>query len=388
MQFKDNKNNFTFSGTLSDCSFAIGSGVKDKNSIEAPTSVEVHPIEKAISEAKEYIYIISPYVSESEVQKLIAHYHLIKKNNPNSNLKLKLLFSYTSSNKNKPDENYLKSFRKFIDKLNFNKFKDEVKVIKDKYNQKKEETNDEKLKIKSYMKFLYFLCFLSPICLGFLYYFNQFSKFTLIPLGVVFVGSIIRLHLLEEKNRNLDLQKITLNKNETDEIKELKTIPPEIEWKNIEFKILKNKYKEEKNRNLDLQKITLNKNETDEIKELKTIPPEIEWKNIEFKILKNKYNSSLDKEPLIHTKLYLMDCPQSENGSDTVAFLGSVNFTYSAFYKNQEFLFKTTNKDFTNKLLDYFNNLYDSDNFQILTKEEIIQFLFNEDLIFYPKNID
>lgn len=46
MQFKDDKNNFTFSGTLSDCSFAIGSGVKDKNSIE------IHPIEKAISEAK------------------------------------------------------------------------------------------------------------------------------------------------------------------------------------------------------------------------------------------------------------------------------------------------------------------------------------------------
>lgn len=341
MQFKDNKNNFTFSGTLSDCSFAIGSGVKDKNSIEAPTSVEVHPIEKAISEAKEYIYIISPYVSESEVQKLIAHYHLIKKNNPNSNLKLKLLFSYNSSDHNKPDENYLKSFRKFINKLNFDKFKDDVEKIKNKYEPDRNTIQNKKLKIKPYMKFLYFLCFLCPIFLGFLYYFNQFSKFTLIPLGVVFVGSIIRLHLLEEKNRNLDLQKITLNKNETDEIKELKTIPPEIEWKNIEFKILK-----------------------------------------------NKYNSSLDKEPLIHTKLYLMDCPQSENGSDTVAFLGSVNFTYSAFYKNQEFLFKTTNKDFTNKLLDYFNNLYDSDNFQILTKEEIIQFLFNEDLIFYPKNID
>ena len=335
MQFKDDKNNFTFSGTLSDCSFAIGSGVKDKNSIEAPTSVEVHPIEKAISEAKEYIYIISPYVSESEVQKLIAHYHLIKKNNPNSNLKLKLLFSYTSSNKNKPDENYLKSFRKFIDKLNFNKFKNEVKVIKDKYNQKKEETNDEKLKIKSYMKFLYFLCFLCPICLGFLYYFNQFSKFTLIPLGVVFVGSIIGIHLFDEKNKNLDLES---NKLDDEEIKE--------------------------------------------INKLKAVPPEIEWKNIEFKILKNKYNSS-DEEPLIHTKLYLMDCPQSENGSDTVAFLGSVNFTYSAFYKNQEFLFKTTDPEFTKQLYDYFNNLYKSNNLKTLTKEEIINFLFNAGLITY-----
>lgn len=341
MQFKDNKNNFIFSGTLSDCSFAIGSGVKDKNSIEAPTSVEVHPIEKAISEAKEYIYIISPYVSESEVQKLIAHYHLIKKNNPNSNLKLKLLFSYNSSDHNKPDENYLKSFRKFINKLNFDKFKDDVEKIKNKYEPDRNTIQNKKLKIKPYMKFLYFLCFLCPIFLGFLYYFNQFSKFTLIPLGVVFVGSIIFIDFLERKNRKLDLQKITLNNKETNEIKELKTVPPEIEWKNIEFKILK-----------------------------------------------NKYNSSLDEEPLIHTKLYLMDCPQSETGSNTVAFLGSVNFTYSAFYKNQEFLFKTTNKEFTNELLDYFNNLYDSNNFQILTKEEIIQFLFNEDLIFYPKNIN
>lgn len=185
------------------------------------------------------------------------------------------------------------------------------------------------------MKFLYFLCFLCPIFLGFLYYFNQFSKFTLIPLGIVFVGSIIGIHLFDEKNKNLDLES---NKLDDEEIKE--------------------------------------------INKLKAVPPKIEWKNIEFKILKNKYNSS-DEEPLIHTKLYLMDCPKSENGSDMVAFLGSVNFTYSAFYQNQEFLFKTTDPEFTKQLYDYFNNLYKSNNLKTLTKEEIINFLFNAGLITY-----
>ena len=323
MQFKDNKNNFTFSGTLSDCSFAIGSGVKDKNSIE------IHPIEKAISEAKKFIYIISPYISESNVNNLITRY------NTNNNIELKVLFSYNSSNHNKPDENYLKSFHKFIDKPNFKKFLEDVEEKKNKYNTDRNTIQNKKSEIKSCMKFLYFLCFLCPIFLGFLYYFNQFSKFTLIPLGVVFVGSIIGIHLFDEKNKNLDLES---NKLDDEEIKE--------------------------------------------INKLKAVPPEIEWKNIEFKILKNKYNSS-DEEPLIHTKLYLMDCPKSENGSDMVAFLGSVNFTYSAFYQNQEFLFKTTDPEFTKQLYDYFNNLYKPNNLKTLTKEEIINFLFNAGLITY-----
>lgn len=323
MQFKDDKNNFTFSGTLSDCSFAIGSGVKDKNSIE------IHPIEKAISEAKKFIYIISPYISESNVNNLITRY------NTNNNIELKVLFSYNSSNHNKPDENYLKSFHKFIDKPNFKKFLEDVEEKKNKYNTDRNTIQNKKSEIKACMKFLYFLCFLCPIFLGFLYYFNQFSKFTLIPLGVVFVGSIIGIHLFDEKNKNLDLES---NKLDDEEIKE--------------------------------------------INKLKAVPPKIEWKNIEFKILKNKYNSS-DEEPLIHTKLYLMDCPKSENGSDMVAFLGSVNFTYSAFYQNQEFLFKTTDPEFNKQLYDYFNNLYKSNNLKTLTKEEIINFLFNAGLITY-----
>ncbi len=32
MQFKDNKNNFTFSGNINNCSISIGSDVKDKYS--------------------------------------------------------------------------------------------------------------------------------------------------------------------------------------------------------------------------------------------------------------------------------------------------------------------------------------------------------------------
>lgn len=340
MQFKSNDNNFIFSGNISECNISIGNPYNKDNDNKIKI---INPIEKAMNEAEHFIYIISPYVSESNLQSLIKRYQ-------NMNLKLKLLFSYNSNNRNKPTESYLKSFRNFIDKPNFKKFKKDLKEKKIQYDEKREEIQVKKLKIKSYMKFLYFLCFLCPICLGFLYYFNQFSNFTLIPLGVVFVGSIIGIHLFDEKNKKLDLEK---NKLDDEEIKA--------------------------------------------INELKAVPPEIEWKNIEFKILKNKYNSSLDKEPLIHTKLYLMDCPSlttklkkekkiKDNEVAIIAFLGSVNFTYSAFYQNQEFLFETTDQEFAEKLLNYFKKLYDSNDFKTLTKEEIINFLFSAGLITYNDN--
>ena len=62
MQFKDNKNNFTFSGNINNCSISIGSDVKDKYSSKN------HPIKKAINEAEHFIYIISPYISYSKMK--------------------------------------------------------------------------------------------------------------------------------------------------------------------------------------------------------------------------------------------------------------------------------------------------------------------------------
>ena len=94
MQFKDDKNNFTFSGNIN-CNISIGNPY-NRDNIKQP--IIINPIEKAISEAKEYIYIISPYVSfsESKKPKLIPIKDiLIKKAEENENIKIKLICSYT-----------------------------------------------------------------------------------------------------------------------------------------------------------------------------------------------------------------------------------------------------------------------------------------------------
>lgn len=334
MQFKDNKNNFTFSGNINNCSISIGSDVKDKYSSKN------HPIKKAINEAEHFIYIISPYISYSEDEALEKPIKdiLIKKAKENENIKIKLICSYTANQyKNyEIDRSYLKVFNSLIKEVTGNNLKEEEIKIDQKI------SNEKALLSKILIGTIALLIF-SSISLGLLSYLNKLSKVYFNSLGLVFLLSIIGILISLVRRLNLEKSK--------------------------------------------RKKINIFKANN---------PPSVKWyENINFKVTRNFYNTKNCNLPLIHTKLYIMDCPNLTNSLRNsghlkadefaiIAFLGSVNFGYSAFYKNNEFLLKTSDYKFIKDLKDYFENFYDSiPESSTLTKEKIIEVLFNKEFISY-----
>lgn len=326
MQFKDDKNNFTFSGNIN-CNISIGNPY-NRDNIKQP--IIINPIEKAISEAKEYIYIISPYVSfsESKKPKLIPIKDiLIKKAEENENIKIKLICSYTANQyKNyEIDRSYLRVFNSLIKKVTGSNLKEEEKEIDKNISDKK--TFSSKTLIGSIALLIF-----SSSSIGLLSHLNKLSKNYFNSLGLAFLLSIIGILISLIKIFNL----------KKDKQKQL------------------NEYKA-------------------------NTPPDIElYKNIDFKITKNFYNTGKGDFPFIHTKLYIMDCPTSTNKSGMVAFLGSVNFGYAAFYQNQEFLLETYDENLIKELKNYFENFYESiPQDSILTEDEIKKVLFNKGFISY-----
>lgn len=341
MQFIDNKKNknnndknFLFSGTLKMCSISIGSEVKDKY------SQSEHPIKRAIREAEKFVYIISPYIGypEDEAIKKPIKDILIKKAKENENIKIKLICSYTANRYRnyEIDKSYLRVFNSLIKKVT-------GKNLKEKEIEIDNEIAKKKPFLSNFLIGTIILLIFSSISLGFLFHFNKLSKNYFNSLGLAFLLSIIGILISLIKIINLE----------------------------------KNKQKQ-----LDIYK--------------STTPPSVEWyKNINFKITKNYYNTGREDLSLIHTKLYIMDCPNltkslretkqlKENEIAIIAFLGSVNFGNSAFYKNNEFLLKTSDTDFTKELKNYFENFYESiPKDSILTKEEIVNVLFNKGFISY-----
>lgn len=296
---------------------------------------EVNPIEIALKKAEKFIYIISPYINEDTMDLLVQ-----KKE---QNIDVKLICSYkTNSEKTEILSSYLKSFLKLKLKLDYSDFDKESEIKKSEFSKSKYENKEKNL--NSFLLTSYFFIFLSPIVLGLLYYFNQFSKFTLIPLGVIFVGSVILASIFKDKLKDIKKDISNLDNNLASELKKLR----------------------------------------------KKIPPNIIWKNFEPIITKNTYNSDY-KAALIHTKLYIMDY-KTDNYSGNKAFLSSANFTGAGLHHNHEFLFETTDNNLVKELIDYFNSFYRSFindpnlSEKTLTKEEIRSELFKRNYINYPEN--
>lgn len=295
-----------------------------------------NPIEIALNKAEEFIYIISPYINENTMDLLVQK--------TKQNIDVKLICTYRTETSGEIKNYELKSFQKLIsDKLDYSDFDRESTNKKIEYSNRITEYNRKEKDINKSLLISYFLIFLSPIILGLLYYFNKFSKFTLIPLGFIFIASITSV-------LNFKAQ---LNKNR------------------YERDILGNKL-------------------ADELKKLQEkIPPNIFF-NFEPLITKNTYNSDYSAA-VIHTKLYIMDY-KTENYSGVKAFLGSANFTDAGLHYNHEFLFETTDNNFTKELKNYFNSFYKSFiedpelSNKILTKEEIRSELFKRGFIKYPEN--
>lgn len=296
---------------------------------------EVNPIEIALKKAENFIYIISPYINEDTMDLLVQ-----KKE---QNIDVKLICSYrTNIEKTDILHSDLKSFLKLTSKLDYSDFDKKSDRKKSEFSKSEYEKKEKNL--KNFLLVFYLLIFFSPIILGLLYYFNQFSKFTLIPLGFIFVGSVISASIFKDKLKDIKKDISNLDNKLASELKKLR----------------------------------------------ETISPNIIWNKFEPIITKNTYNSDY-KAALIHTKLYIMDY-KTDNYSGTKAFLSSANFTDAGLHHNHEFLFETTDKNLIVELKNYFNSFYKSFiedpnlSKKTLTKEELHSELFKRKYIDYPEN--
>ena len=82
--------------------------------------------------------------------------------------------------------------------------------------------------------------------------------------------------------------------------------------------------------------------------EYKTVLPIYFVKNPHY-----NYNAKRSGNKFIHSKIYIVD--------DEVAFVGSVNFTNSGFFKSYETCLMIENKETVIKLSEYFDELYKTD---------------------------
>jgi phosphatidylserine/phosphatidylglycerophosphate/cardiolipin synthase-like enzyme len=80
-----------------------------------------------------------------------------------------------------------------------------------------------------------------------------------------------------------------------------------------------------------------------------------------------------ERHTLTHAKLYILD--------GKVAYLGSINFTKAAFWKNYESRIKLLQKDVINKLEKEFDYLYDNSNTEYLSISWVGSRIYDE-----PKN--
>lgn len=290
-------------------------------------SNEEHPIEKAIREANEFIYIISPYISKETIDSLL----LKTKNNPN--IDIKIICSYNNTSRTELEK--LRKFLRYSKDQNLKMFKE---TIDKKY------SNNEK-KINFFIKLLYFLLALNISIFSLLFYLKKLSQNIFIFLGIILILQVFFLVIFHDEKGAIS------------------------HGKNKEIFFFKKKY-----------------------------PPIMEWnKRIKAIITKNKYNDKEAKDkniPIIHTKLYVMDCPaltEKLGKTEFKAFFGSANFTNSALHKNHEIYCDTTDFNVTDKLKEYFEELYNlhiSNNFEefpILEIDELSKELYKYDLIKHLK---
>ena len=277
-----------------------------------------HPIEKAIREAEEFIYIISPYLSNETIDLLLS------KTKDNPSIDIKIICSYHGNSKN--DLEKLNKFLRYSKNQTLKVFKDEID---------KKYSNNEK-KINFFIKALYFLLALNVSIFGLLFYLRKISHNIFIFLGITLILQVFFLAIFHDE---------------------------------------KGAISQEKNRKFYFFK--------------KKTPPDMEWEKINVKITKNKYNDKEAKDkgvPIIHTKLYIMDCPALKDVVGDIgmkAFFGSANFTNPGLHENHEIYCDTTTFNVVNDLKSYFEELYNSNTLVLLEKEELCKKLYKKKIIDY-----
>ena len=304
---------------------------------------------RSLSNAKEKIYIISPYISDENID---LCNEILK--DSTKNIDFKMITSLDIEN----PKNYIKLALKKLITVELDKSKEEeiqkikneidskYKIVTEKTNEiVTEKTNEivtEKTNETPYQDDLnFFFTFIISILI-LLLFFNS-------KLLIIFSILFSLFYFFNRKNR----------KNKNDKNKNDKN----------------NKNKNDKNNNnvfYNRDKIESEiKNLQEKLKNYFVASRKIS--NLNFKVINDDFKNNDD---FLHIKMYIID--------DTV-YLGSLNFTITAFSRNIESLIKIENPDIAEKLKNYFENLYenkDNKEYEFLDDISIAKTIYSYDDFF------
>ena len=260
---------------------------------------------RSLSNAKEKIYIISPYISDENID-LCSE--ILKDSTKNIDFKM-----ITSLDIENPKNSIKLALKKLITVELDNSKEEEIQKIKNeidsKYKIVTKKTNEivtEKTNETPYQDDLnFFFTFIISILI-LLLFFNS-------KLLIIFSIFFSLFYFFNRKNKN---NSNNSNKNNNNVFYNRDKIESEI--KNLQEKL--------KNYFVTSRKIS----------------------NLNFKVINDDFKNNDD---FLHVKMYIID--------DTV-YLGSLNFTITAFSRNIESLIKIENPDIAEKLKNYFENLYEN----------------------------
>ena len=296
---------------------------------------------RSLSNAKEKIYIISPYISDENID---LCNEILK--DSTKNIDFKMITSLDIENPN----NYIKLALKKLITVELDKSKEEeIQKIKNEIDSKyksvekankidsKYEIVTEKTNETPYQDDLnFFFTFIISILILLLF----FNSKLLIIFSILF-SLFYFFNRKNRKNKNDKNDKNKNDKNNNNVFYNRDKIESEI--KNLQEKL--------KNYFITSRKIS----------------------NLNFKVINDDFKNNDD---FLHIKMYIID--------DTV-YLGSLNFTITAFSRNIESLIKIENPDITEKLKNYFENLYenkDNKEYEFLDDISIAKTIYSYDDFF------
>lgn len=292
---------------------------------------------RSLSNAKEKIYIISPYISDENID--LCSEIL---NDSTKNIDFKMITSLDIEN----PKNYIKLALKKLITVELDKSKEEeIQKIKNEIDSKYksvEKANKivtEKTNETPYQDDLnFFFTFIISILI-LLLFFNS-------KLLIIFSILFSLFYFFNRKNKNDKNKNDKNNKNKNDKNNNnvfYNRDKIESEIKNLQEKL--------KNYFITSRKIS----------------------NLNFKVINDDFKNNDD---FLHIKMYIID--------DTV-YLGSLNFTITAFSRNIESLIKIENPDIAEKLKNYFENLYenkDNKEYEFLDDISIAKTIYSYDDFF------
>ena len=295
---------------------------------------------RSLSKAKKRIYIISPYISDKNVD-LCSE--ILK--DSTKNIDFKMITSLDIEN----PKNYIKLALKKLITVELDKSKEEeIQKIKNEIDSKYksvEKTNEivtEKTNETPYQDDLnFFFTFIISILILLLFFNSKLLIIFSILFSLFYFFNRKNRKNKNDKNKNDKNNKNKNDKNNNNVFYNRDKIESEI--KNLQEKL--------KNYFITSRKIS----------------------NLNFKVINDDFKNNDD---FLHIKMYIID--------DTV-YLGSLNFTITAFSRNIESLIKIENPDITEKLKNYFENLYenkDNKEYEFLDDISIAKTIYSYDDFF------